>query len=64
MLGAVRVKAKHTDTYRPDTCDEGILRGVGWCADHKRVVLIVLYDNGVTDYIPLSELDVLFEVLN
>ncbi len=54
-LNAIRVKLTGSH-YQPDGCDEATVTGIFWDKENKRPCIFLSYDNGKSDFIPLSEL--------
>ncbi len=44
--------------YQPRGCDTAIVTGIVWSKQFGRPTISLVYTNGYTDYIPLSELGV------
>lgn len=55
-MEAVRFKAIHPNAYKPEMCTIGILGSILWDDIRDRLVVSLIYDNGYSDVIPLSEL--------
>jgi hypothetical protein len=49
----VRLTGGH---YQPEGCDTAVVPGIFWDGENRRPCITLLYSNGKTDFIPLSEL--------
>ena len=54
-MNPIRVKLTGAH-YQPAGCDTAVVSGIFWDEVYNRPAINLLYTNGKTDYIPLSEL--------
>ena len=57
MIEALRVQS--VGGYRPGGEDRATVTGIFWDSAHHRVALSLVYKNGLTDWVPASEVETL-----
>lgn len=58
IIELLRVDSTHVYAYKPGGETKATVTGIFWDKKNKRPAVSLLYDNGETDWIPISELNV------
>lgn len=57
-----KVKASHPYCYRPEGCEEATVTHMG-IDENGRMQIGVIFDNGITDYAPLSDFFIYYDAV-